>query len=97
MKKRKLFESVCGVISFLGFLLLIGTVGAMEQDTITMGRGFLQSVICMSIFAGAAYIGGFMDEDKIYYTRRAARERPSSVCERKRQSNYQDTRRNRAL
>jgi hypothetical protein len=61
MKNRKLFENVCGVISFLGFLLLIGTVGAMEHDTITIGRGILQSVICMAIFAGAAYIGGFME------------------------------------
>lgn len=97
MRKRKLFENICGVVSFLGFLLLMGTVGAMENDNITLGRGFLQAVISLAIFAGAAYLGGYMDEDQVYRTRRAARERPSTVCERKRQSNHQDARRNRAL
>jgi len=65
MRKRKLFENICGGVSFLGFLLLMGTVGAMENDTITLGRGFLQAVICLAIFAGAAYLGGYMDEDQV--------------------------------
>lgn len=60
MKRQKIFENVCGVICFLGFMFLVGTVGAMENDTITFGKGILQSIISLAVFAGAAYIGGFM-------------------------------------
>lgn len=60
MKRQKIFENVCNFISFLGFMFLIGTVGGMEHDTITLGQGILQSIISLVVFAGAAYIGGFM-------------------------------------
>ncbi len=60
MKRQKIFKNICSFISFLGFMFLIGTVGGMEHDTITLGQGILQSIIGLVVFAGAAYIGGFM-------------------------------------
>lgn len=57
---KKRFETICGIVCFTGFVYLIGTVGAMEHDTITLGRGILQSITGLVVFAGAAFIGGFI-------------------------------------
>lgn len=58
--KRKHKETICGIISCLGFLYLMGSVGAMGNNTMTLGQGTLHSIIGLAVFAGAAYIGGFM-------------------------------------
>jgi|JMBW01.1.fsa_nt_gb hypothetical protein len=60
--KRKRYETLCGIISFIGFIYAIGSVGGMELETLTTEQGMLQSIIGLAVFAGAAYIGGFMDE-----------------------------------
>ncbi len=61
MRRRKAYQNICGILSFLGFLLLMGSVGAMELDNISTTQGMLQSIISLAIFAGAARIGGFME------------------------------------
>lgn len=58
--KRKHLENICGIISFLGFMYLVGSIGATEHNTMTLGQGMLHSIIGLSVFVGAAYIGGFM-------------------------------------
>lgn len=60
MNKQKMIQNVCGILSFLGFMFMLGTVGAMEHDTIALGQGAIQSIIGLAVFAGAAYKGGFM-------------------------------------
>lgn len=54
--------TICGIACITSFLFLAGTVGALENDAITLGRGILLSIIGLAVFAGSAYIGGFMDE-----------------------------------
>ena len=60
--KRKRYETICGIISFMGFMFVLGTVGGMEHETITLGQGMLQSIIGIAVFAGAEYIGGLWDD-----------------------------------
>ncbi len=40
----------------------LGQLEGMELETLTTEQGMLQSIIGLAVFAGAAYIGGFMDE-----------------------------------
>jgi hypothetical protein len=61
MRRQNLFEIIFGVLCFLGFMLVFGTVGAMEHETITFERGILQSSIGIVVIAGAGYLGGFMN------------------------------------
>lgn len=58
--KQKTFETICSIVCLLGFMFMLGTVGAMEHDIISLGRGIIQSAIGLAIFAGAGYLGGFM-------------------------------------
>lgn len=60
MKKQIILKNVCGVLCFLSFILLIGTVGAVEHNNITLGQGLLQSVISLLVFLAGGYIGGFL-------------------------------------
>lgn len=58
--KRRTAKRIWGVICFLGLMLVLGTVGAMENESITLVQGLVQSGIGLVAFAGAAYIGGFL-------------------------------------
>lgn len=51
----------CGVISAAGFLLLIGTAGASDQDLIPLSRIIWQSLTGLALFAGAGTLGGFIE------------------------------------
>ena len=57
MKSR---TGICAVICFLGLMFVLGTIGAMENETITLIQGILQAGIGFVVFAVAAYIGGFL-------------------------------------
>lgn len=39
-----------GLISFLSFFFVLGTVGALELDNITMGQAIYRSIIGLTIF-----------------------------------------------
>lgn len=54
--KRK----ICGVISFLGLMLVIGTATASDVESISLQRIVVQSLIGLAMFAGAGYKGGWM-------------------------------------
>lgn len=53
-------RAICGVVSTLGFLFILGTTGACEQDLISLTQFIIQSLVGMVLFAGGAYLGGFM-------------------------------------
>lgn len=63
-------KKVFGVLAFLSFFFVFGTVGAMEQDMVGLGAGFFRCLIglgCMDIFTRLA--GGYdysytYDEDE---------------------------------
>lgn len=54
----KIYRTICGIIAALAFLVLIGTVGALERDYITLERGIYQIVIALPMFAFAAQQAG---------------------------------------
>lgn len=61
MKKIKInYKTICGVVSFIGFFYMLGAVGGMEIETMTIKQGMLHSIIGIALFAGGAYMGGFM-------------------------------------
>ena len=57
---KRVFKYVAALCSFIGLLLILGTVGAMENDAITFAQGVFQSVIGLVIFCGGTLlvIGG---------------------------------------
>ncbi|MDF2984920.1 MAG: hypothetical protein K0R50_430 [Eubacterium sp.] len=58
--KKKTFQRICGVISFMGFMLVLGTVGAMENNNIAFTQSIIHSAIGLVMFGGGAYAGGYM-------------------------------------
>ena len=44
-------KKVWGIVIFLAVLLLFGTVGAIECDTISMGRGIVQCAVALVVGA----------------------------------------------
>ena len=53
---RKVLNIVSAIIVIFGFLLLIGTAGSVELDTITLGQGFMQGFLGLGIM----FLGGFL-------------------------------------
>ena len=46
-------KKVFGILAFLSFMMVFGTVGAIEQDMISLARGIVQGaigLICMDVF-----------------------------------------------
>ena len=58
--KRRRFETLWGVISLFGFLYVLGVAGGLDLNTLTLGQAVIHGIIGLSIMAGAAYMGGFM-------------------------------------
>lgn len=52
-----------GAFAFICFLCTIGTVGAIEQDMIELGAGFIQALIFLSLFAFFTDRAGGFDYD----------------------------------
>lgn len=59
-RRRKRFKTACGIVCVLGFLLMLGTAGASDFNEISFCRALIQSVISLVMFAGGAFMGGFM-------------------------------------
>jgi len=55
--KRKIAQNICCIIALSGFILMVGSVGALEQNAITFGRCIMQSAIGLLLFAVGAFIG----------------------------------------
>ena len=39
-----------GIVCFLSFIFVLGTVGALEMDNITIGQAIFRSIVGLSIF-----------------------------------------------
>lgn len=59
--RRKIFRTCCCIVSALGFLFLIGTAGASDNNMISLGQMFLQSVIGLAMFVGGGTLGGIIE------------------------------------
>jgi hypothetical protein len=53
-------KKLCGVISTLGFLLIFGSVGAVELGNIGLLQGTLQATLGLIMFGGGAFLSGTM-------------------------------------
>ena len=55
--KHKPYQNIGCIVALIGFLLMLGSVGALEQNVIAFGRGVVQSVIGLVVFIIGAFIG----------------------------------------
>jgi hypothetical protein len=53
---KRFLQITFGLIMFLGFFILFGTVGASDTETITLNRALIQSVIGLVIL-GIGVVG----------------------------------------
>ncbi len=91
--KRKLFRTLSGSIAFVMFFLIIGTVGAIECDTVPLTEGMIRAFVFMALWVLFTYLaGGFENnaergdkqyevqaEDAFAGSGRAGRQGPSST------------------
>lgn len=57
---RKRFRTICGVVCFLGVVLMLSTAGESDHGSITVGRTIIQLIVGLAMFAGGGFLGGFM-------------------------------------
>lgn len=48
--EEQIMKKVFGVLTFLSFFYLLGVVGAVEQDTMTLGAGMVRMGIGLGCF-----------------------------------------------
>lgn len=69
--KRKHFRTLSGAIAFVMFFLIIGTVGAMECDTVPLTEGMIRAFVFMALWVLFTYLAGGFEE---YTERRSSHE-----------------------
>ncbi len=57
----KAIRFACGVGALLAFLFVFGTVGAMENDAVTVGAGLLRCGIGLAVAFGLATAAGIVE------------------------------------
>ena len=60
--KRRHFRTLTGSIAFIMFLLIIGTVGAVECDTLPLFEGTVRIIIFMALWVLFTYLAGGLEE-----------------------------------
>ena len=50
LKKIETYETIVAIALAIAFILIVGTVGGLETDTITLGRALIQGSILITIF-----------------------------------------------
>lgn len=43
-------KRVFGILAFMSFMCLLGSAGAVEQDMVTLGTGFVYMVLSLAAF-----------------------------------------------
>lgn len=54
---QKIFKASCGMICFLGFLILLGTAGSSDLNLIYLSQTVRQSVAGLVLFIAGGYFG----------------------------------------
>lgn len=57
---HKRFQRVCGIVAVFGFLLLLGTAGGSDCDTLTLKQIFKYSATGLALFIGGLWMGGYL-------------------------------------
>ena len=55
---RRCKRAVFATLALLSFLLMLGTVGAMEHDTVPLLEGTIRSFVLLSLLALFTYLAG---------------------------------------
>lgn len=55
---RRRIRTACGIAGFLSFFYLLGTVGGLEQEMITIKQAIIHGAIAIGIMAASIEIGG---------------------------------------
>lgn len=54
-------KKIFGILAFLSFLFLLGSVGGVEQDTLSLGTGTIYMVIGLACFGLFTWLAGGFD------------------------------------
>lgn len=57
----KLLKYLCGTTTLLAFLALLGSAGACDAGTISLGQSMIQSVISLAVIILSALAGMYFD------------------------------------
>lgn len=64
-KRRELCKCrVCGAVAFVSFFLLLGSAGALENDSITLAQGIVQMLLTGGACALFAWLAGGFDYEE---------------------------------
>lgn len=66
-------KTVCGVIAFVMFFVLLGTVGAVEQNTVPFAEGTARMFAALGLWAFFTWQSGAFDYSVRKYGREACR------------------------
>ena len=58
---RKIRTHICGVICFLGFMVMLGAASSSDLNLIGVPAIIKQCAIGMAMFVGGGYLGGFIE------------------------------------
>ena len=63
MKKRtaEILTHICNIVGPLAFLLLLGIVGSIEQDMVTLRTGMIRAGIALAVFGVSVELGNYTD------------------------------------
>lgn len=57
---HKRFQQICGIVAALGLLLLLGTAGGSDCDTLTLEQITKYSTVGLTLFVGGFWMGGHL-------------------------------------
>ena len=62
LKKIEIYKTIVAIALVIAFILIVGTVGGLETDTITLGRALIQGSILVTIFGLESLAWGWLKE-----------------------------------
>ena len=74
IKVLKIISVISGIIAALGFIFVLGTVGAMDNDSIGIADGFKNCVIGIIALVAGTAIAGLASNEAEYRERMAKKD-----------------------
>lgn len=57
----KIIKTICATLFLVGMFVVVGSVGAIECDTVGIAQGLMQAVGGLALAAVSAFIGGLFE------------------------------------
>lgn len=61
-KRTRNIKTILGVVGFISFFYTLGTLGAVETDILSLGTGFIRSLVGISIFGACVMLNNWIDD-----------------------------------